>query len=157
GILVTGGSGGVIQGNLIGTDVTGTAALGNSTGIEIAGSGISGYLVGGTAPGSRNVVSGNPASGILILNGPSATLVQGNYIGTNASGTTAVGNGIGVLVQNASNNTVGGTADGAGNLISGNLSALVLTNGANGNRVQGNLIGTDATGTQPLGNLVGVL
>src|SRR5439155_24118876 len=88
-------------------------------------------------------------------------VVQGNYIGTDASGTTALPNidnfGGAVLVR-APGNTIGGTAPGAGNVISGNDRAGVVIGLlfgnllANNNLVAGNLIGTAADGVTPLGN-----
>jgi hypothetical protein len=77
--------------------------------------------------------------------------VQGNHIGTDVAGTTALGNFIGVYLYGASGNTIGGTVTGAGNLISGNYSVGVWVTGAN-NQVQGDYIGTDASGTQALAN-----
>ena len=90
--------------------------------------------------------------------GASNNAVLGNFIGTNAAGTAALGNGTGVLIDNgASNNMIGGTGAGAGNVISGNSSdgidiGLPSTLSSNGNFVQGNKIGTNAAGTAALGN-----
>src|SRR5262249_30203383 len=92
----------------------------------------------------------------LTGSGTSNNLVEGDYLGTNASGTAAMPNGTGVLIQSgATNNTVGGitatAGQGAGNVISGNTSdGVALLVGLN--TVQGNLIGTDKTGTTALGN-----
>jgi parallel beta-helix repeat protein len=82
-------------------------------------------------------------------------LVEGNYIGTDWTGTAPLGNGVeGVLISGASVNIVGGLrADGAGNLISANGGDGVGVNAqASNNLVEGNNIGTDWTGTAPLGN-----
>ena len=128
-----------VQGNYIGTDVTGTAAIGNGEGIFITGSN---NRIGGTAAGAGNVISGN-FNGVYISGG-GGTLVQGNRIGTDASGTAPLGNVVGVLVVGP-DTTVGGTAAGAGNIISGNgLYGAFIAFG--GTTVQGNFIGTDATG-----------
>lgn len=145
-------TGNLVQGNLIGTDVTGTAALGNVAGISLGGHG---NTVGGTKAGARNVISGNIWRGITITAGPSENLVQGNFIGTDVSGTTAIGNGsCGVSINNAGNHTIGGTTAAAGNVISGNNgSGVEITSQfSTGNIVEGNFIGTDVMGTADLGN-----
>jgi titin len=150
-----------IQGNLIGTDATGTKALGNSgEGILLVGGGGNNTtltLIGGTDPGARNVISAN---GIGIeIGGSTATAnqIQGNYIGTDITGSKALGNlSDGVLLSlGANNNTIGGTAAGAGNLISGNSGdGISITDaGTSSNVVEGNFIGTDAAGSVALGNL----
>jgi CSLREA domain-containing protein len=152
-------SGNIVQGNYIGTDVAGTADLGNSgDGITISAPN---NIVGGTVSGMRNVISGNTGAGIRIV-GEEATgnLVQGNYIGVDATGSAVMGNSYyaGVIIEfSASNNIVGGTTTGAGNVISGNGSSGVFISheagpGSTGNMVQGNYIGTDVTGTADLGN-----
>jgi hypothetical protein len=141
--------GGVIEGNLIGTDVTGTRALGNFDGIDGAPT-----QLGGTAPGAGNVLSGNRNDGVFMTG--SGVVIQGNFIGTNAGGTGPVPNGnLGIYLA-ASNNTLGGTDAGAANVISGNTGPGVAVYGDFGNLIEGNLIGTDVTGTRALGNSVGV-
>ena len=146
-----GASGNVIAGNLIGVDATGTMAVGNGyCGIDVSGSAAN--TIGGTATGARNVISGNSVGVLLFGEGASSNVIEGNYIGTNAAGTAALGNGYyGVSISDGASNTIGGTATGAGNVISGNGSAGVVL-GSSGNLVQGNYIGTDATGTAALGN-----
>src|SRR5262249_61630372 len=100
-------------------------------------------------PGTGNLVSAKSGSGIIGFGGvglPSVNVVQGNKIGTDITGNKALPNfGHGVLIS-AQNTLVGGTADGAGNLISGNRGdgvKLASTVGP-GNVVQGNRIGTNA-------------
>src|SRR5262249_41283446 len=83
----------------------------------------------------------------------SGNVVQGNYLGTDVTGTPGMGNGIGLYVASGSNNLIGGTTAGAGNLISGNWYGLYLSGGS-GNVVQGNYVGTDATGTARLDNVI---
>jgi CSLREA domain-containing protein len=151
--LKTAGSN-VIEGNYIGTDVTAAIALGNlGGGVQIWGG--SGNTIGGTAAGARNVISANHSFGVHILDA-TGNQVLGNYIGTNASGSAALGNvGPGLSLSNgAVGNTIGGTAAGAGNVISGSqgYQGVSIGNGASGNQVQGNYIGTDASGSAPLGN-----
>ncbi len=132
-------SGSVVQGNFIGTNATGTAALPNSTGIWVTASNVT---IGGTTPGARNVISGN-STGIEIDDYDGAVqgnVVQGNYIGTDVTGTMALPNVSGVNIwtgygHTTTNNTIGGTAAGAGNLISGNTQngVWISGSGATGN------------------------
>jgi len=154
GIFVNGGNGNVIQGNYIGLDPTGTVRHNNNTGIILFNS--SNNLIGGTSSAARNVFSGNGSDGISL--GGSGNQVQGNFIGTNASGTAAIPNGSNGIViggfSSGSNNTVGGTTPGAGNLISGNHRGI--SSGLTGTVIQGNLIGTNATGTSAIGNDTGI-
>lgn len=161
GIAMYNNGGNRIENNFIGTDISGTAARANSgDGILIASS--SNNIIGGTSVNVRNLISGNRSAGINIRNagvssGSSNNIVQGNYIGTNITGTAPIPNGReGISVAGfgvvASNNLIGGTTAGAGNLISGNGFSEVDISGnlATGNSVQGNLIGTNATGTQAI-------
>ena len=90
GVFADGSSNLVIQGNLIGTNAAGTAALGNlSTGIYVANS--TNFDIGGTTAGSRNVVADNNRGIILTGDGAGHT-INGNFIGTLADGSTAAGN-----------------------------------------------------------------
>lgn len=152
----------LIQGNYIGTDSTGTVALGNGGsfnddgGIKVAVS--SNNTIGGTVVSARNLISGN-SSGILLTTGGSENLVQGNYIGTDAAGSSPVPNfSNGISMFNGSRfNIIGGTALGAGNLISGNgregiRTVLSFQSIGGDHTIQGNLIGTDFTGTSALPN-----
>ena len=140
----------LIHGNYIGTDVGGTAALGNGTGIAIDGNN---NRIGTRNPRARNLISGNVANGIEIEG--DGNVVQGNFIGTDKNGTTSLGNGSdGVCTTQSGspeNNRIGGIARGAGNLISGNTANGISLFGV-GDIVQGNFIGTDKTGTVALGN-----
>jgi hypothetical protein len=148
---------GKIQGNYIGTDITGTLALGNSGNGVIAGDGA---LIGGTVPEARNIISANGGGGGNISLGASASgsaaTVQGNYIGTDVTGTRSLGaltNGI--MVQ-SDNNIIGGLVAGARNVISGNSAGIVIqgfAGGTVGTVIQGNFIGTNAAGTGPVPNL----
>ena len=122
GIDLTTNGGDTVQGNYIGTNAAGTAALANgSSGVLISGS--ADNTIGGTTAAARNIISGNTGDGIDITgSGTTGNLVEGNYIGTNAAGTAAVANQLaGIdLASGASSNTIGGTTAGAGNVISGN-------------------------------------
>ena len=140
-----------IHGNMIGTNRTGTSALGNSVGIHASQTTYT--VIGGPDPGKRNVISGN-ISGISI--GGYST-VQGNLIGTNSSGSAAIPNQTGISVQSASYVLIGGTGTGQGNVISGNSNAgIILHDFATHVEVVSNKIGTDISGTNPLGNGRGI-
>src|SRR6185369_13259017 len=106
-LTLNAGQSATIQGNLIGTNAAGTAAVGNgSTGVRVVGGAGTPTTIGGTAAGARNVISGN-GEGVGIGAG-SGAVVAGNYIGTDAAGTGDVGNaGYGVSVT-SSGNTIGG-------------------------------------------------
>lgn len=146
----------VVSGNYIGTNASGTAAIGNQQGVSIA-QGAHDNTIGGTATGARNIISGNANYGVYILDsGTQNNTVAGNYVGTNAAGTSAVGNQVGIVLTNsATNNTIGGTAAGSRNVVSGNtgIAGIYLTgSGTSNNTVAGNFVGTDATGLLDLGN-----
>ncbi len=159
GVLLSGTSGNVVLGNLIGADVHGTAALGNVTGVLI-GKGSTANTIGGTASGAANVISGNVDLGVYLGDsGTSGNVVLGNLIGTDVNGAAKLGNGDGVEIElSATANTIGGTASGAANVISGNNESGVylVGGGTSGNVVLGNLIGTDINGAAKLGNGYGV-
>jgi hypothetical protein len=148
-------SGNVIAGNLIGTDATGTLALANvSRGVDIGNA--PGNIIGGDTADERNVISGNDSSGISI-SGSYATgnVVSGNYIGTDVLGTSALPNQRGIVIGlEAKDNTLGGDTVGERNVISGNVmeGIFIAELGTTGNKVIGNLIGTDASGSSDLGN-----
>ncbi len=157
GIYLTdaGTSNNTIAGNWIGLNTAGTARIANGTsGIE-AGNGAPNNLIGGTTAAARNVISGNTERGVFFYN-TSGNRVSGNYLGTNAAGTAAVGNiNNGVEVQSGGTfNTIGGTAPGSGNVISGNVGRNVLIDfgGADNNVVAGNFIGLNAAGTAAIVN-----
>jgi CSLREA domain-containing protein len=158
GIQIVGSGNNVITGNVIGLNPAGTTDLGNAgDGIQIINS--TGNTIGGTTPATRNVISGNVGHGIFLSESNGNT-IQGNYLGTNAAGTASIANGVdGIAVEGSSNNTIGGTVAGAGNVTSGNASqgisiftgfGSVLT--PNANIVQGNRVGTNAAGTGDVPN-----
>jgi parallel beta-helix repeat protein len=150
----------VIQGNYVGLNRTGNAALRNYDGISIEGT--SKYnLIGGYTSDERNYVSGNVAYGIPVFGaGCNYNIIAGNYVGTDISGTQAIPNTYGVLFDDgASYNLLGGRETGAGNLLSGNSAyGLFIYNfGTMKDTIIGNLIGTDYTGTQALPNANGIV
>ena len=155
GILLQGSGGNTILGNEIGVDPTGSAAKGNGlNGISINGS--SRNQIGGSELSSRNVISANGSSGIQIIGqGSSGNSIQGNRIGTDASGQKTLGNAQdGIFVDGAIQSIIGGDSADEGNLISGNKLTGVRISGstASDNRLEGNWIGTDVTGSRALGN-----
>jgi hypothetical protein len=117
-------------------------------GIEVNSS--NNNLIGGTTPGSRNLISGNRQNGIIFSGASSGNTVQGNYVGTDRNGMAAVSNtNFGILVLDSSNNLIGGSAPAAGNLISGNYGGvwiLSVNGSATGNWVKGNIIGPKRNG-----------
>jgi titin len=148
-----------ISGNLIGTDITGAQALANSgSGVSFAGGrDASGTIVGGAIAGARNIISGNSIDGVSFAR-IGGILVQGNFIGTDVTGTVAIPNrnhGIGLF--ESSGITIGGSTPLARNVISGNLGHGInatqpVGQGASSALVIGNFIGTQADGVSPLGN-----
>ncbi|HEV3204071.1 MAG TPA: hypothetical protein VGY77_06805 [Gemmataceae bacterium] len=156
GLLIQSEGNNVVQNNYIGTDRSGTQALGNGFGIDIITS--HDNLIGGTGSGQGNLISGNKGAGLSMFITATANRVQGNLIGTDISGRFALPNEYGVGIFGVSgSNTIGGTVPGARNIISGNGTGITgdgisIFNGSTGNVVQGNYIGTDITGQSPLGN-----
>jgi hypothetical protein len=131
-----------VLGNFIGTDVSGTIAVGNGRGIAILnGAGLT--TVGGTTAGARNVISGNGSEGVFF-NGSATNgnKVLGNFIGADISGAVGLGNaGDGISFTNLANlNDVGGTATGAGNVIAFNGGNGVFVDDGAPNRISRNSI-----------------
>ena len=159
-----GGNGNQVRGNYIGLNAAGDAGLPVFQGIFV---GTSNNIIGGTTPGARNVIGAGDQGGIVIQPGgffaTSGNVIQGNYIGTDASGNVALGflnYGI-VLFNSSNNNVIGGTAPGDRNVISGNGWGLSIdgfnagaTGPPTGNIVQGNYIGVGADGATPVPNRV---
>lgn len=137
-ILLNTNGGNVFQGNYIGTE--GPMAIG----IVIDSSN---NTIGGTTAAARNVIMRANFSGVMIYG--SNNVIQGNYIGTDATGTLNQGNSIGVDIY-GSDNVIGGTAAGAGNVISGNYEGILSR--SDGNVIERNRIGTDVTGNAKLAN-----
>ncbi len=181
----------LVEQNLIGTDSTGTTSsaldvLGNGQdGVALTENNpagfVSGNVIGGTDASdgildgkdeAGNLISGNLANGVYLLgDAVVSNSIEGNRIGTNAAGTAAIPNAhSGVFLDRIASepfgpgqNTIGGTAVGAGNQISGNGTpatssqaafgdGITINLGSDGNTISGNLIGTDGTGLLRLGN-----
>jgi hypothetical protein len=147
GAAIAPSSGTLVAGNLLGTDVTGSIRLAdNANAISLGGG--SNNTVGGTSAGARNVMVNE------MFIGSAGNLVQGNYIGTDVSGTIALGcYGWCIYISlGATDNTIGGSAAGAGNVIGGDFTSTAIDVLASGTIIQGNFIGTDPTGTARLGH-----
>ena len=147
-------TGNQVQGNYIGLNSDGTDKIPN-LGAGVMVYNVSTNTVGGTTEGTRNTISGNGGDGVVIFGNDQETKdnkVQGNYIGLKPTGTEILGNnGSGVMIHNAITNTIGGPTAGERNVISANGFNGVLiwasdNKPANGNKVQGNYLGTDNTG-----------
>ncbi len=166
GIAIQGVDGNVVAGDYIGTNACGTAALGNSNGVDVYGGSSNNWIgvnpvLGPENADQGNLLSGNDASGV-DLNGGTGNVVAGNFIGTTASGTGALADGYcGVLVTGgASNdwigvNPVAGGPENAvqGNVISATGYGVYIDGACSDNTIAGNFLGTDASGQNPLGNI----
>ncbi|HYI08638.1 MAG TPA: hypothetical protein VEK57_06180, partial [Thermoanaerobaculia bacterium] len=180
--LVIGGSNHTVESCWIGIDAAGT--VGPSTiGIYLNDASLS--TIGGTAAGAGNVVVSSLEAGIVFGGDTTSVTVAGNHIGTDAAGTTAYSNDIGIRFDDSAiGNTIGGATAGHRNVISGNATAGIYLQGSGGgviasaprrkgrtvgrhgvaigtgivenNVIQGNYIGTNAAGNAALGNGYGI-
>ncbi len=152
----SGTSGNLVAGNYIGVSANGSGLLANTDDGVTIFAGAQNNTIGGTTIDARNVISANADEGISIYDaGTNGNIIQGNYIGIDAVGTSALGNGDkGISIFNgAANNTIGGGTPGAGNLIASNVGdGISIANSATtGTVIRGNRIGTNAGGNN-LGN-----
>lgn len=146
----------VVKGNLLGVDVAGTLAYGNAyDGISIFTG--NSNIIGGPLPGERNIISGNLGNGLNMSDGNS-NIIQGNYIGTDITGTLALPNTYsGVNIGGGGGtrdlNVIGGNRlSGEGNVISANLQNGVSLYATTNTTIRGNLVGLTADGLSGLGN-----
>ena len=156
--VIIGGDNAKVYGNYIGTDYSGSVAKPNM------GNGVDGWLsignnalIGGLDASERNLISGNSGAAMGIGYDHNNWQLLGNYIGVAADGVTALPNaqpgGSGnPSIDFVSGTVVGGTAPGSTNVISGNLGHGIAPHDSPNTQIIGNLIGTDYTGTVPLGN-----
>ena len=154
-VVLESGNGNVVDGNYLGVAPDGTTKISNGMGLAILGSSLN--TVGSGSGGSGNVISGNKGDGILIEpqgTQSSANQINGNWIGTMANGTVALGNTLsGIAIEASPGNVVGSPGQGFGNVVSGNLGAgISVTEGSTGTQIQNNLIGLAEDGLTPLGN-----
>jgi|GEM_PF-3351920 len=142
-IDISQGNNNVIAGNFIGTNLAGTEDLGNQgSGVDV---GTDGNQIGGITPADRNLISGNSGAGVALAEGPDDSVnnnrVQGNYIGTDITGTLPIpNNGSGVAIERGFTSTIGGIAAGAGNVIAFNGGDGVSVFIGNNNRILRNSI-----------------
>ncbi len=166
GVHITNANYNTVSGNYIGTNISSTLAISNGHGIYL-GSGAQNNTIGGdndtpggNCTGECNLISGNRWEGVLIQNGAMTNTVIGNYVGPTVSGTAAIRNGQqGIAIRGAGYNIIGGNTPGQRNLISGNDNdegVLISLPGSTHNKVTGNYIGTNVSGTGSLGNRNGV-
>ncbi|MBU0677661.1 MAG: right-handed parallel beta-helix repeat-containing protein [Verrucomicrobia bacterium] len=149
----------VIQGNFIGTDASGAVAWKNLFGHGVHVQDARFTLIGGTnvsppSLGAGNIISGNDKSGILLAEGGAHTTVQGNLLGTDIGGMTALGNRYGITVSQSASNLIGGAVAGTRNTISGNAMYGMELNSTQtyANAIVGNFIGLDSNGSNALPN-----
>jgi hypothetical protein len=152
--LTQAGSNGILA-DYIGVDPEGNTH-GNNIGISI-GTGSDKNTIGSADWGQRNVIAGNSTDGILLDGDTTLNQIIGNYIGTNPAGTGPLSNGKnGIEIGSSTKNTIGGSAAGMGNTISGNGSCGINVSGLasthNANQILGNYIGTDANGNVAVPN-----
>jgi len=163
GITLTGAgtTGNLVLGNVIGANTIRSLGAGNGLGVWIV-NGAASNSMGGTAVGTRNIISGNVASGVAITGaGTNSNALRGNWIGVDAvNGLNRVGNGAhGVWIANGASSTiVGGPSAEARNVISGNggSGVQIEKSGTSNNTVFGNYIGLGADGATSIGNSHGV-
>ena len=139
----------VILGNSIGTDISGTVAMGNGRG------GISincdNNLIGGSVEGERNIISANANDGIEVRG--DGNIIKGNTIGSDISSMARLGNKWnGIVVWSGNGNIIGGQEPGASNIIAANHNSGIIVGDASETKIIGNAIGTDLSGTQNMGN-----
>jgi hypothetical protein len=154
-LVFFGSSGNTVAGNFIGYDTDGVARGNMAAGVSLTyalfeRSG--GNLIGGTTPAARNIIAGNLWGVSMFPDRVGGNIVQGNYIGTDATGTLPRPNTHGISIQDSTNNLIGGASAAARNIISGNANTGISVVGALGNVIQGNYVGTDVSGTSRLGN-----
>jgi uncharacterized repeat protein (TIGR01451 family) len=160
----------LVQGNIIGADVTGTKPVmpHNGSGIRLQEA-VDDNTIGGTTPAARNIIAGNQSNAIEIADASFYNTVQGNYIGVDISGTKPLGQGDGINQGPIQDNsppgiasTIGGAVPGAGNIIGNGQNGIEIFGDAGDpdqagllatNYIHGNFIGTDQTGTLNFGNL----
>ncbi len=158
------GAGSFVQGNFIGTNAAGTAGVGNGAGGVLINSTTPNVTIGGPSLDARNVISANGGWGVSVLV-TSSTVIQGNFIGTDVTGTLPLGNAFtgaqfgGIFLNGSTNTVVGGPNPGEGNLIAFNAGNGVTVFGfgtETGNTIRGNSIYAEAPYTVPFHPQIGI-
>ncbi len=154
-LTLSGADSNTVTGNYIGTSSTGLADRGNtSDGLDIT---TANNVIGGDTSSERNIISGNDGQGVDVsFDTADNNTIIGNYIGVDATGTSALGNSIGITVESDPDSTIiGGDTSGERNIISGNTNQGVNVTGSGtlGTTITGNYIGTNAAGDADLGNV----
>jgi hypothetical protein len=150
-ILTRSSSNAIIKGNKIGTNLAGTAAVANGQhGLSIY-TNVFNTIIGGTAAGEGNLISGNIFNGINIDINSKKSVIKGNYIGTDITGTLKIGNlWQGIYINASDSSTIGGGSKAARNIVSGNGTSGGQNGigivGSNTNTIQGNFCGISSTG-----------
>lgn len=134
----------VIAGNFLGVEPDGTTQAPNAkAGVQVDNASTD-VVIGGTNAADRNIISGNDGSAVSLTG--SRTIVQGNFIGTDITGTSVLSNGSGIVSYSSDGNIIGGTTLAERNIISGTTNNPgILVSGVN-NTIQGNYIGVDING-----------
>ena len=142
-----------LEGCFIGTDPTGTIEMGNGVGVTLT-AGVTGNVIGGSAAGAGNLISGN-TTGIQSTGG-GANVIQGNLIGTSITGNAPIPNGRGISLTGTTGFVIGGPNPGEGNVVSASTDEGIFVINGSGTKIQGNRIGTNAAGTESLPNEWGI-
>lgn len=154
GIAVYSSKGGKVRNNLVGLNLSGTV-LGNRIGLDVNSSG--GNQIGGNSSALEgNCISSNTGGGIQIINGSTGNTISGNVIGLTPDQSQRRSNGMAGIESNRGfGNRIGLPIAGWGNVISGNDNYGIWLLNSNGEKVQNNIVGLNASGT-PLENGYGI-
>lgn len=153
-IVILGASNNVVQGNYMGVASNGVTTFTNAQqGVYLA-IGAAGNVIGGTNSGARNVIAGQYAA--VYCDGGISNSILGNYLGFNAAGNLAVtSTQFGVEIVRGAWNSVGSTAQGAGNVIYGKQCGVdIVSTNSHHNTVQGNIVNLDPAGNIITSNLI---